>query len=224
MLNRIIPFLFSSISFLMPTWTFATQTNEKAFIENLFGMAPRSVLPLLDKTSRLDLIDLFNSRITAKCENLYGGQTEMLEKDANTILLRTSPVGTWKMVVLTAPSDTIIMMLHDVSANGTSTEIKFYNKLWQPLTNSQIHFPHPNRNSLLLIPNDADENLKQSIINAAAHRTIQAEWNQATNTLKFSLNLDSADKETKSLLTGVLCSHNYKWQAINEKSFDFIEE
>lgn len=224
MLNRIIPALFSGISFLMPALTFAKQTNEEAFIEYLFGMAPRSVLPLLDKTSRLDLIDLFNSRITAKCENLYGGQTEMLEKDANTILLRTSPVGTWKMVVLTAPSDTIIMMLHDVSANGTSTEIKFYNKLWQPLTNSQIHFPHPNRNSLLLIPNDADENLKQSIINAAAHRTIQAEWNQATNTLKFSLNLDSADKETKSLLTGVLCSHNYKWQAINEKSFDFIEE
>lgn len=50
-----------------------------------FVNAPKSVLPLLDRTARLDLMDLYASGLPAKAENLYGGQSELLKRQAITL-------------------------------------------------------------------------------------------------------------------------------------------
>ena len=57
-------------------------------IDAYFAKMPQTVLPLLDKTARLDLLDLYNSHLTPKVENVYGGQSALLSKTDDYIQIR----------------------------------------------------------------------------------------------------------------------------------------
>lgn len=49
---------------------FAQLTASQAFVE-----APRSVLPLLDRNARLDMLDYFNGGLTTKTSNKLNGSS-----------------------------------------------------------------------------------------------------------------------------------------------------
>lgn len=53
-------------------------------VDSLFAHVPESVCPILVQSNRLDLLDLYNSRMKAVTPNLYGGQTILAEKKAKT--------------------------------------------------------------------------------------------------------------------------------------------
>ena len=58
---------------------------------------PQRVLPILDKTARLDMIDLYNNNLTAKAENIYGGQAEMLRKTDDFISIKCTESSNWQI-------------------------------------------------------------------------------------------------------------------------------
>ena len=64
-------------------------------IDTLFINTPRHVMPLLDQTSKMDLIDLYNGGLKARVMNLYGGETFLLKKTDTFLSLQTTDSGTW---------------------------------------------------------------------------------------------------------------------------------
>ncbi len=111
----------------------ASHSAEATTADSLFARMPREVLPLLDKTAKLDLLDLFNSGLKAAAENIYGGQTEMKEKTATHILLRTSESGIWTMDAVLAQGDTLIVCVQSLKAGGVGSRVQVYTQGWRPL-------------------------------------------------------------------------------------------
>lgn len=109
---------------------------EATTADSLFARMPREALPLLDKTAKLDLLDLFNSGLKAAAENIYGGQTEMKEKTATHILLRTSESGIWTMDAVPAQGDTLIVCVQSLKAGGVGSRVQVYTRDWSPLSAS----------------------------------------------------------------------------------------
>lgn len=100
-------------------------------IDSLFARAPRAVLPLLDRTARLDLLDLYNHNLTSRAENTLGGQSVMLKKTADYLYVQTTDAGSWQMKLLPTGRDTLLCVVRSVKAGGTSSQVEMFNASWQ---------------------------------------------------------------------------------------------
>lgn len=118
-------------------------------IDSLFVSAPRDVLPMLDRTARLDLLDLEKSGLKAEVENIYGGRSSILEKSRDELLLRTSEVGEWEMKVLPASGEAVIFIIRSVTASGKSSRLNAYSTLWRE---RKLDVPRPPRYAFYSFP------------------------------------------------------------------------
>lgn len=179
-----------SVSFLL---TFPSLDIQAADIDRLFASVPQSVMPMLDQSGKLDLLDLYNGGLTSKCENRFGGQTEMISKTASGIELVTSNVGRWQMVVLPVEADTIIMTLHTLDAMGKSTDVRFYDTRWTPQPETVVTLKVPPFESFWCPPIGLDANQMNVYANLLREAPISAKWDPSHQTLEFSISTSALD-------------------------------
>lgn len=74
-IKTLSPILFSLI-LLLKFQNATAQTN----IDSTFLKVPMSELPLLEHNPRLDMIDLYNYKMIAKGENIFGGTSVLTKK------------------------------------------------------------------------------------------------------------------------------------------------
>ena len=100
-------------------------------IDSLFVNAPASELQLLERNPRLDMLDLYNYKMTAKGENIFGGYSVMESKTNDHIAVKLTDASTWEMVLLPAEKgDTLISCIHTVASPAADSEITFYHRDW----------------------------------------------------------------------------------------------
>lgn len=63
----------------------ASPLSAQHYVDKFFANIPPQVLSIIDQTSRLDMIDLYNNNMKAQAENLYGGMSRIQKN--RTILL-----------------------------------------------------------------------------------------------------------------------------------------
>lgn len=88
--------LFSFLLLLSAAWVSA-QTD----INNVFVYMPDSLLPLLTRNDRLDLLDYHKAGMEARVTNLMGGTTTLLERNDTTICLQLTAVSRWRITIVT---------------------------------------------------------------------------------------------------------------------------
>ena len=88
--------LFSFLLLLSAAWASA-QTD----INNVFVYMPDSLLPLLTRNDRLDLLDYHKAGMEARVTNLMGGTTTLLERNDTTICLQLTAVSRWRITTVT---------------------------------------------------------------------------------------------------------------------------
>lgn len=88
--------LFSFLLLLSAAWASA-QTD----INNVFVYMPDSLLPLLTRNDRLDLLDYHKAGMEARVTNLMGGTTTLLERNDTTICLQLTAVSRWRITIVT---------------------------------------------------------------------------------------------------------------------------
>lgn len=183
---------------------------EAANIDSLFADVPASVLSIIDHTSRLDMLDLYNHGMEAKAENIYGGQSQMTYKGRSCLLIRTSEVGTWQMKLLNTGKDTIISCISSIQAGGTGSCITFHQLNWKPL---KIQFPQP---SLELFFSDQDHSAtalsKNYSLPSILHEApIRAMWDNNMQVLTYSVSVEGLSMEDQERIKNRLHSVSYIW-------------
>ncbi len=169
---------------------------------------PTAVLPLLDKTARLDMIDLFNNGLLAKVENTYGGQSEMLRKTNEYIFIRCTDASTWQMRLLPLPHDTLIVCIHSFMAQGTSSQLSIYRHDWHA---AKHDLPTPSR-KLMLNPNNKLSYTRSQILQVTtANLPIQVLADANTATLTYSLSLDALSEQDRKDAENLYQPLYYKW-------------
>lgn len=102
-----------------------------SLIFTLFVAAPVSVVPLLDQSSRLDLVDLHEAGMEAKAGNKLGGISFLTE--ATDTMLRIQMTESSVLEMLVRPDSTIVVH-HTVKMPETEhTTTQIYDNNWNKI-------------------------------------------------------------------------------------------
>lgn len=177
-------------------------------IDSLFAKVPVDVLSLLDETSRLDLIDLYNSKLQARAENRFGGQSELLEKTSRFLRLRTSGVGEWQMRLLPAGRDTLVACVRSVNAEGINSWIEVYNRQWKRV---KLDLPCPPFSNFY-IPVDYLSPMREQVLGEMLREApIQLELTDGAPTLTCTISTEGLSEEDKTDAQACLYPVVYDW-------------
>lgn len=179
-------------------------------IDTLFAHVPRKVMPLLDRTSKLDLLDLYNHKLPAKAENTYGGQAEILEKTERYIRLRTTDVGLWQMRLLPAERDTLILCVSSLHAGGTSSRVAVYHRNWMP---AKTELPRPGFD-LFYAPDSTLSYVQEQALSATLREApVEALLADSVTTLTYRISTGGLSEEDRALAGKCLHDVRYAWNA-----------
>ena len=79
--------------------------------EEAFTSAPAEVFPLLDRNSRLDMLDYFHSGLDTPTANRLDGRSAVTGLSSGSLSVRLSDVSTAQLVVLPSRGDTIVAVV-----------------------------------------------------------------------------------------------------------------
>ena len=175
-------------------------------VDALFVQTPREVMPLLDLSARLDLLDLYNNGLPAKVENNCGGQSELKSKTSTSLLLRTSEVGEWQMDLLASPADTLILTLHTLQAGGRSTRLSLYDAHWEA---DHRALPQPSVADFWCPPIGLDANRLLVRRKQVEMLPVYAQWNPTARLLTFTLNTEGLDLDSRKEVDKCICPVKY---------------
>ena len=116
----------------------ASPLSAQHYVDKFFANIPPQVLSIIDQTSRLDMIDLYNNNMQAQAENLYGGMSRIQKKSDYFIDVKLTESSTWQMRIMPSAHDTLIVCVHSLTANGTSSTLRFYKQDWHPVKHDLV--------------------------------------------------------------------------------------
>lgn len=177
-------------------------------IDTLFAKVPRHILPMLDRTSRLDLLDLYNNKLPAKAENIYGGQSQLLKKTADYMLVKTTDVGTWQIKLLPAGHDTLISCIYSVKASGVSSRIFMFQRNWQ---NAKHEAPSPTFEQFYIAKNALSPVRAQIMQSTLRQVPIEITWSDTAATLTYSLSTSGLCEEDQNDAAQCVRQVVYQW-------------
>ena len=145
---------------------------------DFFTEAPGSVLPLLDRNARLDMIDYFRHGLPTTTTNLFNGSSKVLSESENCIDVQISRDASLQIALLQLKNDTIIAVIETVLTPVADSGITFYRSDWSPAP-KQPAMPV----AADFIPKDRRKELKDAEMPPAAY--IRASFNSSDGSFDF---------------------------------------
>ena len=106
--------------------------------ESAFTSAPAEVFPLLERNSRLDMIDYFRSGLDTPTANRLDGGSRVTALSDSKMDLNLSDASSAQIVLLPAGSDTIIAVVNTLAMPGKDSSVSFYSSQWKKLSGENI--------------------------------------------------------------------------------------
>lgn len=103
-----------------------------------FVSAPLSVIPTIDKMTRMDMIDYFRAGSDRASKNRFGGDCRILEDSHEKIVISTSDASEYTIALLPADGrklDRMIMVIRTLKAPAEDSSISFYDSDWKEVSN-----------------------------------------------------------------------------------------
>ncbi len=99
--------------------------------ESAFKSAPRHVFPMLDETTRLDMVDYFHSVNNKGAHNAFGGTSSVTAVTPETMHIAMTEASTYQLSVIPASSDTLIALIITVSTPAPDSKMTVYTSDWK---------------------------------------------------------------------------------------------
>lgn len=106
-----------------------------------FAGAPRSVMPLIEPTTRLDMIDYFNAGSDRASRNMLYGNSRITSLTPEHIVIEATAASTVEIVTLPAGNDTVIAVIHTVATPVPDSKVTLYNTGWEELSAKSFTAP-----------------------------------------------------------------------------------
>lgn len=172
-----------------------------------FTSAPADVFPLLDKNTRLDMVDYFTGGLDTPSANRLNGRSAITALTPTSLTARLTDASTAQIVLLPAAGDTIIALVTTVATPGQDSNIKFFTSGWSPLATA-TYFTAPAWKDWI-VPGHKEAEVTQYAPFMLASYVIDP----AAGTLTATNNLATfLDKDIYSLISpALLPSITYTW-------------
>ncbi len=134
--------LFFSIAAIAATMTAAQLANAAQPVADAFKTAPSSLLPLLDKNTRLDMLDYFNSGMDTPSKNELGGNSRIEAMTDESILLTVSSASKAQLAALPYGNETLVAFISTVETPASDSKMNVFTFDWsQDLTEKTFKEP-----------------------------------------------------------------------------------
>lgn len=101
---------------------------------DLFARAPRTVFPLLDRNTRLDMIDYYNSGLATPSRNLLGGSSRITAVGDRRLDVAMTDASSYTMSLLTSErGDTVIALVRTLRLPVPDSDLRLYTTNWTPI-------------------------------------------------------------------------------------------
>lgn len=202
-----------NVLLLLMLLTFATNMSAKSLNE-LWVSMPDSLMPMVNKSQRIEFLDLKNLGVKAEVDNLLGESCQLDSVTSDYLKLTTSPSSLYEMRLLPQTSgDSLLCIVRTFSAPEKESELKFYDQEWKELEGTS-----------LLPSNLSDVSLymqaKSDTMSLERYHELQAmiepqmfhlTWSEDGNELVSQLSLPLLGKEEKAQMLALLMQRKFKW-------------
>lgn len=96
-----------------------------------FTSAPRKVMPMLDQTTRLDMVDYFNNGMSTSSTNLLNGRSRITALSDNQLTVELSDASTCDMIVLQGEGNQFIAVITTVATPAPDSRMSVYSSDWK---------------------------------------------------------------------------------------------
>lgn len=118
-------------------------------MHDLIKEMPDSVMPLLTRNNRLDMIDYLDSHMKAEISNRFGGKSEMIVIKNDYVDIKLSDRSDVAFKLLPFGDDNIICMVHTCQSVADDSRIKFFSTQWRQLPEESF-FSQPSADDFFL--------------------------------------------------------------------------
>ena len=105
-------------------------------VADAFANAPKSVFPLLDSNTRLDMIDYFRNGLATPSQNALEGKSQITELTPEYMNVKMTDSSTAQLILLKDGRQYVVALINTVAAPGLDSNMKFY--LYEDETWSQL--------------------------------------------------------------------------------------
>ena len=178
-------------------------------IDTLFHRTPERVLPLLDGNTRLDLLDLYNHKMEAKAENIFGGMAKLTRKTSDYAHVVLTNVSEWEMKLLTTANDTLICVVHTRRTPTARSTIRMFRKNWQP---ADTPLPAPVPADFVCTDSISGDDEQSDIMARLTNNGIEAHWDSDESLLTLHLSTAALTDEQQKKAEAFLQPLRYRWE------------
>ncbi len=100
---------------------------------DFFVEAPDSELPLLDASTRMDMLDYYTNGFSTPSRNAFEGSSRVLSAEDRRIEVQLSRDASLQIGVLPFKGDTILAVVETVLTPVADSSVRFYHKDWTPV-------------------------------------------------------------------------------------------
>ena len=106
-----------------------------------FTNAPSTVLPLLDRNTRLDMVDYFNSGSATPSKNVMQGQSRVTAISPMSLSADITGSSQCQIALLPLKNDTAIVYIETVLTPAPDSRVKIFDRNWNPVKGVTFTMP-----------------------------------------------------------------------------------
>ncbi|MEF9924871.1 MAG: DUF3256 family protein [Muribaculaceae bacterium] len=190
--------------------TVITVSSNARSIKDIFLNAPDDLFAIIDKETRLDLLDYYNAGSTISIQNNLGDDTQFIKvtDDFLSIQLAESSEIEMKMLCF-SKKDTIIVVNSTIKSPTPDGKLSFYTADWKPI-DAKKHISIPDMKAFISIPKGSDVEIKD-VLNQIDFPLISYSIDPATATITAMQNLEQymSKEEYKRIANYLIPSIKY---------------
>ena len=100
---------------------------------DFFSDAPQTVMPLVERNARLDMMDYFRSTMSTTTANTTGGRSAITALSPKSIMLAISPSTSVQLALVPVKNDTVVAVIETVATPFEDSSVRFFTTSWQEL-------------------------------------------------------------------------------------------
>jgi len=104
----------------------AAFAQDKTDVGTVFASAPRTVFPLLDTNTRLDMIDYFRNGMSTPSQNALEGKSQITELTSDYMNVKMTDSSSSQLVLLKDGKRMLVVLINTVATPGLDSTMKFY--------------------------------------------------------------------------------------------------
>lgn len=164
-------------------------------VDSVFARMPLEVLPLLERNPRLDMLDLYNYKIQAKVENVFGGSSVLLAKTDDYLRLRLTEASHWELKCLPLGEGCIYACIHSLRSGATDSRITLYDADWK--TVERAGFDRPALQDFWQPSDSISEGRRAELQAKLQPLYVEAHWSADAPELNFSVSVSHLSPEDR---------------------------